>query len=87
MEHYFGRLKALSIAKWLIFAYFVLLLIYGLTFSPIPTVEWHDYCLCTASLIHDQNGTISSSDIVKAKCLCRRILSYNSRHIMSFSSR
>lgn len=67
MEHYFGRLKALSIAKWLIFAYFVLLLIYGLTFSPIPTGEWDDYCLCTASLIHDQNGTISSSDIVKAK--------------------
>lgn len=66
-EHSFGKLEALKIAKWLIFAYLILLLIYGLTFSPVPVGEWDDYCLSTASLINDQNSTVSSSDIEKAK--------------------
>ena len=39
------------------------------------------------TIVHKHEPDVVVKEKTVNKCLCRRILSYNSRHIMSFSSR
>ena len=52
-----------KISIWLIVAFAIIQLIACLLTKELPYGEWDDYLYTTASLLNDQNMTISSDDI------------------------